>query len=393
MSEGRRIYGGQVVTPDGVIESGTVVVEGGIITDVLSRAVGGRNDLDASGLWVLPGLIDTHSDAIEIEIQPRPSSIMPVEVSFFELEKKLTVQGITTMYHCMSFSEIPGNELRANDTVVKNIDRLRRFAAGRRLINHRVHVRYEMRNVAAAGLVDELMADGGVHQLSFMDHTPGQGQYRDVSRLRKYMITRRDMTGEEADRLLAERRVAPKASLEVLAGLAARARELGITLATHDDDNVERLDLLQEWGGRICEFPVRLDIAQEAKRRGLAVVVGATNLLLGGSHSGNLAAIDAVRAGCVDILCSDYYPPALLQGAFLLRNLGYDMAWCTRLVTQHPAQALGIDGAVGSLAPGKAADVLLVGEVGGRPVVQKVMVGGRLVASLDYGDEREQRPA
>jgi alpha-D-ribose 1-methylphosphonate 5-triphosphate diphosphatase len=365
-----------------VLDPGTVVIEDDRIVEVHNRAsrpAVGPNDIDAAGLWVMPGLIDTHSDAIEIEIQPRPNSIMPFDVSFFELEKKLAVQGITTMYHCLAYSEIPGNLLRANDTVTQNIARLGNYTAARPLINHRVHVRYEVRNVPAAALVHDLMAQGKVHQLSFMDHTPGQGQFRDMERLKDYLIRKRSMSPQQADQYMHDKQKAEKAGLDILTGLANRAQQCGVALASHDDDTIERLDLLEQWGGRICEFPICLEVAAEAKRRGLAVVVGATNLLLGRSHSGNMSAIEAVRAGCVDILCSDYYPPALLQGVFFLKNLGFDMAWCVSLVTQNPAKALGIDAQVGSISHGKVADIAMVREHEGRPVLEKAMVAGRLI--------------
>jgi len=395
MSLSRRIYGGRVITPHGVLNKGTVVIEGGHIVEVSPRTMGCRSgDIDASGLWVMPGLIDTHSDAIEIELQPRPNSIMPFEVSFFELEKKLVVQGITTMYHCLSFSEIPGNTLRANQTVVANVARVHDYARSEHaLINHRIHVRYEIRNMPGAEFVKELIKDGRVHQLSFMDHTPGQGQFKDVERLLEYMIKRRNLSPEEAQTYVTKRMTDQKADVDTLTELALLARGRGIALATHDDDRIERLDLLESWGGRICEFPVRLDVAQEAKRRGLFVVVGATNLLLGRSHSGNMSAIDAVEAGCVDILCSDYYPPALLRGVFLLHEKGYPIEWCVNLVTANPARALGIDEEVGSLEAGKRADVAMVGQANGLPVLEQVLVAGRPVCRLDYMLPDRQLPA
>ena len=135
---------------------------------------------------------------------------------------------------------------------------------------------------------------------------------------------------------------------------------MAFRLASHDDDSREKMDVLQSWKASISEFPISLEIAEEAKKRGIYVVVGAPNLLLGGSHNKNLSSLEAIKAGVVDILCSDYYPGSLLQGIFYLYNLGFDLVETVKLATLNPAKALGLAESLGSIEIGKKADLLLI---------------------------------
>ena len=180
-----------------------------------------------------------------------------------------------------------------------------------------------------------------------------------------------------------------------IAALASIARERGISIASHDDDSAEKLAFMDGLEASISEFPISLDVAREARARGLHTVAGAPNVMLGHSHSGNLSAREAVEAGAIDVLCSDYYPAALLVAVFTLRDeCGLDIARAFALVSVNPAKAAGIADEVGSLAVGKRADVLLVheiacGEAGTRtmPVVTRAFVGGHSVFRSHYPDQ------
>lgn len=387
MERSFKIVGANIVTPAEVIERGTVTVENGIIADV-RRTVGmaGNNDVDGTGRWLLPGMIDTHSDAIEHEMQPRPASRFPVDWSFVELERKLAAQGITTMYHSFSmWDDNAANEARRNRSVMQYIEQIRRMNEMRRLIRNRVHIRFEITNLDAAPHIERLLQEKAIDQLSFMDHTPGQGQYRNKEVHKGFIMQRQKLSDAEAERLLEERLSRPKTNADTLQRLADLAWAQGIPLASHDDDSIGKLDAVEGWRAAISEFPVDLEVAVEAKRRQLFVAMGAPNVMLGRSHSNNLSALDAIREGAVDILCSDYYPPSMLQAVFLLHSLGYDLPYAAAFVSLNPARALGFADRLGSVEAGKAADLLLVDAAEAQaPTIERVWVDGALVCRMYY---------
>lgn len=382
-----KIVGGNIVTPEGVIENGTIVAENGVITEISETGVSRRDPqaVDASGCWILPGMIDTHSDAIEHEMQPRPAARFPMEWSFSELERKLAAQGITTIYHSLSmWDDDSSNVARRNSSVMQYVNDIRRLREGRRLIRNRIHIRFEITNRNAVPFIERFLQERAIDQLSFMDHTPGQGQYCNLEVHKRFVMQRQQKTEEEVLQMFAEKRSRPKTGFDTLQRLADLAYRNGIPLASHDDDSVEKLDIVSRWNASISEFPVHLQVAVEAKRRGMHVVMGAPNVMLGKSHSNNLSALEAIREGVVDILCSDYYPPAMLQSVFLLYRLGYDLHDAVNMVSLNPAKALGLERQTGSIELGKTADLIMVGIHGGQPMINRTWVGGKLVCRMEY---------
>lgn len=382
-----KIYHAKIVTPENVIENGTIeILEGKIasITEGEPKAIG-LEDIDAAGRWVLPGLVDSHSDAIELELEPRPSSTFPIEISFFELEKKLVGEGITTIYHSLSLMEENAKKwIRQNDTVLQVIDDIKRLSAGKQLIRHKTHLRYEITNTVAVEDVKGMMKDGKIDQLSFMDHTPGQGQFRDLEVHKRLLMEHRHFTEEEAKQVIEDSKLLPKLDGEILTKLSELAAEYNIPLASHDDDTLEKIELVKSWNAVISEFPIELDVAVKAKEEGLYVVMGAPNALLGKSHSNNVSALEAVQNGAVDILCSDYYPSSLLHAAFKLYKEGMPIYQAFNMVSLNPAKALGIDAEIGSIEEGKLADLIFISEEGVRPVLEMVMVNGQVVCQMNY---------
>lgn len=163
MDKMMKIYHAKIVTPTGVIKNGTIEIENDRIVNIMEGIPSqiGQDDLDADGKWVLPGLVDSHSDAIEIELEPRPESNFPMEISFFELEKKLVGEGITTIYHSLSLLEEKAKKkTRQNQTVFNVIEDIKRFSFGRQLIRHKTHLRYEITNISAVSRVKELVKEG-----------------------------------------------------------------------------------------------------------------------------------------------------------------------------------------------------------------------------------------
>lgn len=393
------IRNGIIVQPDRLLFGYELVVEGDRIAAIqrqgtLDAEARGFGIIDAHGGYVTPGLIDIHSDYIETVISPRPTVLMDFPTALFEAERELLAHGITTMFHSLSayahdlMDVKPVRQWENTEKIIALIAAAKKTEGhNAHLIRHRLHLRLEIDNVHLVEQVERHLRAGEIDELSFMDHTPGQGQYRDIEIWRKSF--RGDITREEAERMLAEQQAAPKLSFEQLDYLAGIAREQGIALASHDDDSLEKLDLMRELGCTISEFPISQEVAAAAVERGMATVMGTPNILLGKSHSGNLSARDAVRAGVATCLCSDYYPTAMLQSAFVLhREFKLPLERAFAMLTINPARAVKIDRELGSLEEGKKADILVVREVaeGQRsyPVITATLVDGRVVSRMWY---------
>lgn len=180
-----------------------------------------------------------------------------------------------------------------------------------------------------------------------------------------------------------------KITAEQMTRAADMAAQAGIPIASHDDDSIEKLDYVtQKLHARICEFPVELAVAKEAHRRGMQVVVGATNVLMGRSHSNNLSALEAIQNGCADILVSDYFPAAILHAVFQLHERGVlTLPDAVNMATYNPAKAVGLSGRLGSIEPGKYADLLLVSKKGAVPVILSVFINGEEVTKIHYRND------
>jgi len=403
------IFNAVVVSPEKLLPHYAVITREDRIHSILpmddlnSYDKGGEEMLyfDARGGYILPGFIDIHSDYIEGILQPRPTCTMEFETGLREAEKQLLGHGVTTIYHSLSLMNSGGANGKHNFRSKKNLEKLvsliKDFHEGYHLLRHRFHARYEIDNLSIYDYLAELLNCGAVHELSFMDHTPGQGQYRDLEIYAKSYPTWGAANSEKSmGDILAEAKSKPVASHEMLKRLAAIAHERNIPLASHDDDTLEKLSLMKnEFGVNISEFPIELKVAQKAHDEGLLVVVGAPNIMLGGSHSGNLSAIDAIKAGAADILCSDYYPASLLHSAFKLEEEGIlDLPSAVRMLTLNPAKAMYIDAEYGTVEVGKKADLLVVRKIHGKPMVYKCFIDGRTVLQFEYRvGEGESRAA
>jgi alpha-D-ribose 1-methylphosphonate 5-triphosphate diphosphatase len=374
------IQGGTVVLADRLVPSHDVVVSEGRIqaieptgTRAGALSVPNATVIDARGCYVAPGLIDIHSDYIETVASPRPSVVMDLPSALYETDRALAAHGITTIYHSLSVYQsqiFEHKPIRLFENVMRlagHISSLRASETLDHLIRHRLHMRVELDAVGYFDAVEGLLREGRLDLLSFMDHTPGQGQYRDLEVFARTIQSYRGSMSEAALReLVTSQQSAAKFSYGELAHLASIAREQGVALASHDDDSVEELDFMHGLGARISEFPLSLELGRRARELGMHTLAGAPNVLLGYSHSGNLSARESVCAGVADLLCSDYYPAALLQAVFTLhRHCGIPLARAFALATLNPARAVGLDAELGELAVGKRADVLLIRELVG----------------------------
>jgi len=394
----RCIFNGTVVTHDELLEHHAVIIKNDRIENIIGMSeLESYNDneeemeyFDAKGGYITPGFIDTHSDYIEGIIQPRPTSIMNFELSLREAEKQLVGNGITMMYHSLSLlkeDKISNTKMlrkKCNvDIIVKLINE---FHNAYHLIRHRFHARYEIDNIEIFSYLEYLINEGLIHQLSFMDHTPGQGQYRDIEKCSFLLKESYNMKEDEFREFIEHCGEAPKATHEMLCKLSSLAKKLCIPVASHDDDSVEKIDLIKkDFGANISEFPINMEVAKKARDEGLYVVVGAPNIILGKSHAGNLNAIEAIKENCADIICSDYYPSAVLHSVFkLYEDNIISLPKAFRMVTANPAKAMGVYKNFGSIEVGKKADLLLIRKLNDNPVIEKVFIDGRTVAQFQY---------
>ena len=373
----------RLVLADRVLPRGSVRIERGQIAEVVEGPVR-TADLHGDGLLLLPGFVDMHGDMIEREVEPRPSVRMPMELGLRDLDRRLAVAGVTTAYAALSFS--PGStygHIRSYEHTSSVIRALREHRE-RLLVDHRVHARFEITFPKALDVIEALIAEGAVDLISLNDHTPGQGQYRDIERFAQSIAKNKGITEAEAQEIVARRieeRARPVEELiATLEGIAATCAAHGVALASHDDDTVEKVALMQRLGVKISEFPVTAEAAAEARARGLATAMGAPNALRGQSYSGNLSARDAHAAGLLDMLASDYHPSAILPAVLALaaQDAG-GLAGSAKLAAQNPAKALGLADR-GAIAVGLRADLVLADDTGiGH--VRATMRGGRKIYS------------
>lgn len=397
------IYNGKIVLPDEILEGYDVVIEEEYIKEVVVADRDTRKKYQAEGAefydaehgYVMAGFIDTHSDYIEGLVQPRPTSIMDFEVSLCEAEKHLLSHGITMMYHSLSLvkdnEKLERKSIRKQQNVEKLVNILKDYEKGVHLMKHRFHARYEIDNLDIYDYLKELIERGLVQELSFMDHTPGQGQYRNIEQYAETFKAWRNIDDDKTfEKFLEESKTKPMATREQLLKLANLAKEYKIPLASHDDDTESKIVINQEeFGINISEFPITLEVAKKAHDCGMMVVVGAPNILLNGSHAGNLSAEEAIREGCADILCSDYYPAALLHSIFLLEERGAcTLPEAVRMVNLNPAKALGIDKEYGEIKEGKRADIIIVQKEKNHPVLTKCFIDGKAVLQFEYQNSK-----
>ena len=387
-----------LVTPTETLTNASMLIENGKIAalgpdgEVGDGFAADVHVMDLGGAYVIPGLIDLHTDALEKEITPRPAADFPIEVAVQELDRKLVGCGVTTVFHSLHFGYQEGewsNRSRYSRRDV--VEGLHTMSARHTLAHTRLHARYEIvgHGPHSRPLVETLLGEGLIHLLSFMDHTPGQGQYTRERFLSQR--TREGMSEEQALAHLAEKQNRPRLTDEELRAVADVALSRGVPIASHDDDTPEKVRRMHDLGVTICEFPINLGAAEAARSSGMTVLGGASTVLRGGSLTGNLDVLAAIRAGVVDGLCSDYYPPSMLHAVFKLwreRVLSLHAAVAT--ATRIPAYAAGLGENTGSLEPGKAADLVVVRLVGGRPVVVKTFVDGECVHSA--GREMVETP-
>jgi alpha-D-ribose 1-methylphosphonate 5-triphosphate diphosphatase len=376
------IKNARVVTPHEVLDNTSILIEHGIIT-LIAGNIDERyatNIIDAGGDMVMPGIIDIHTDAMDAEIVPRSGADIPIAIAFRELERKMSGCGFTTVYHSMHLgydsAELHSRSKYSRDEVFQTVYNA---SKGSTLINNKIHLRFELSGVKAYEACFSLMDKGFVDLLSVMDHTPGQGQITREQAVQFFM--KMGNTETEALKMIDEKLTQPIIAGEKLEILIQHAQKLRIPVASHDDDTVEKVNYMHGLGVNICEFPITMETALHAGKLGMHVVGGASNVLRGGSLSGNLNMKEAILKGAVDSLCSDYYPPAILHAIFKLYDEDHmPLHEAVNMATLNPARAAGISDYTGSIETGKDADLVIVKLLNQLPMVTHTIVQGQVVA-------------
>ncbi|KPP84397.1 MAG: phosphonate metabolism protein PhnM [Rhodobacteraceae bacterium HLUCCO07] len=369
----------RIVLPDEVIH-GAIEVKDGHIAAIEPGKNVPKGAVDAAGDLVIPGLIELHTDNLERHIQPRPRVDWPHAAAILAHDGELASVGVTTVFDAMRVGSVPGGKgryLKYARNLASELWDLRAAEALR--INHYLHLRAE---VCSETLVEEMAEFGPedrVGIVSLMDHTPGQRQFRDISKLKAYVQGKLNLTDPEFEEHVADLHALRRANGERHeAAAVTEAARYGAVLASHDDTTAEHVAKSAGHGIALAEFPTTVEAARACHAHGIKVMMGAPNLIRGGSHSGNVAAHELAELGLLDILSSDYVPSALMSAAFLLADLWDDLPRAIATVTANPARAAGLEDR-GRVATGLHADLVRVARIGGTPVIRGVWCHGRQV--------------
>jgi alpha-D-ribose 1-methylphosphonate 5-triphosphate diphosphatase len=372
----------RIVLVDRVIERGWLAVIDGRICEI-GEGAPPRSGEDFSGDLLIPGLVELHTDHLEAHFMPRPKVYWDPLAAVVSYDSQLAVSGITTVLDSLRVSREEGEhdqegqaDLLANAiATARNADLLR--------ADHFLHLRCEMPMPLVIPDASRLLRRPDVRLISLMDHTPGQRQFRDEEKLRTYYRGKKSgMTDAELDVYFESRHSFQVAYAESnRRRLVEIAKAHAVPMASHDDTIDEHVAEAIEIGVSIAEFPTTFEAAGQLHAAGVKVLMGAPNLVRGGSHSGNVATADLARMGVLDIMSSDYLPASLLLAALRLPDAvpSIDLAAAVRTVTKSPAEAVGLADR-GEVAVGKRADLVRVHVAAGLPVTRAVWRSGRRVA-------------
>ena len=371
LTNARLVLGDEVIL-------GTVTIDGTVIGDV-ARGASGAGAIDLDGDYLIPGVVDVHTDNLERQVQPRSNARWPSRSAMIAHDAQCAAAGVTTVLDALCLGDLgfEKDRVRTFHDAVTDLDAL--ADTGLLKAEHFLHLRCELPASDMLGLVDPVAEHKRVRMISLMDHSPGVGQYADLDRYRA--LRRKDGV---ADAFIDRHIVELQANREMLREpnrrwLLDRVAGLGVVLASHDDRTEEEVAQNAADGIRVSEFPVTMAAAMAAKARGMQVIAGAPNIVRGGSHSGNVAAADLVRAGAVDAFASDYVPASLIEAAFICAaDAQITLPEAVALISDRPARMAGLPDR-GRIEAGLRADLVRVRVHDGLPVVRQVWRAGERV--------------
>ncbi len=364
----------------GEILSGTIVLRGHTIHEVQPGRSHAPGAEDLGGDHVIPGIVDVHTDNLERQVQPRATARWPSRSAMLAHDTQTAAAGVTTVLDALCLGDL-GFDTGRTQTFREGVEDLDALTpTGLLKSEHFLHLRCELPAADMPELV-ELAADHPlVRMVSLMDHSPGVGQYRDLVRYRAMRIRQQNMTADLVDKRIGEL----LEQRERLRGpqrrwLLDRIAHRHLPLASHDDATPEEIEANAADGIMISEFPVAIEAAEAAKRLGVQVIAGAPNIVRGGSHSGNVAAADLVRAGAVDVLASDYVPPAMIEAAWLAAANGdTTLPEAIAMITDNAARMAGFADR-GRIEAGLRGDLVQFRPHEGHAIIRRVWRGGERV--------------
>jgi len=369
----------RIVLPDEVV-LGSVVVRDGRIAEVSEGAA--RTGEDMNGDYIIPGLVELHTDHIETHYAPRPGIRWNPTAAVQAHDAQIAASGITTVFDALrcgmdDFADLTGDDMgKLADAIVQS------SAAGTLRAEHFIHLRCEVSAPDCLDTFEAFRELPAIRMASLMDHAPGQRQFSSLEKYAEYYQKKLNLNDVEFRRFCAERvRQSEENSRSNRRAIAAASRGRNIVLASHDDATLAHVEEAVSDGVSVAEFPTTIEAALASREAGMAVLMGAPNLVRGGSHSGNVSARELAERGCLDILSSDYIPFSLLQAGFLVGELidGVSLPQGIAMVTRNPARAAGLTDR-GAIEAGMRADLVRVELGNGIPVVRCVYREGVRVA-------------
>lgn len=366
----------RIVLDDAVID-GSLRVADGRIAAIDSGASAVPTAIDVGGDYLLPGLVELHTDNLERHFTPRPGVRWPPLPAVLNHDLQIAGAGITTVFDAVALGDVHQDSDRVANLAVMIETVLAAREQNALRADHRLHLRCEISHEACVDYYRELAANPLVALVSVMDHTPGQRQFVSLERFRSFYQKQHRLNDEQFFEIQRSR----LAAQATYAGpnrraIVALAKQHGHRLASHDDATDEHVAEAIADGVAIAEFPTTVAAARASHAGGLRVLMGAPNVVLGGSHSGNVSALDLARAGLLDILSSDYVPGALIAAAFRLTvEAGATLPEAIATISCNPARAVGLADR-GTIAPGLRADLVQVQVLDAEPIVRSVWRAG-----------------
>ena len=375
----------RIVLRDRVVD-GAVLIRDGVIEDVSESPSQAASAIDLDGDLLAPGFVELHTDNVEKHLMPRPGADWPPIAAVVAHDAQIAAAGITTVFDAMAIGDIQAGGLRRER--LKDMVRSLRDAKDHGLLkaDHLLHLRCEISDPQMRDLLDPLLDSPDLQLISVMDHTPGQRQFVRIEKYRDYYQRKFGLSDAEIEQFIDERMSGQAAtSGPNRRYVVERARSLGVRLASHDDATLAHVDEAVDDGMTIAEFPTTVEAADASHRNGMAVMMGGPNLVRGGSHSGNVSAMELARHGILDVISSDYAPGSLLHGAMMLAEEvdGIDIPAAIATVSKTPAEAAGLSDR-GEIAVGKRADLVRIKPTPPPPAGARCLARGRprIVARL-----------
>lgn len=376
-----QIFSNTQIILENEIINGSMVIENGLIREIDTSPSQLPQAVDCQGDYLMPGLIELHTDNMEKYFMPRPGVTWPKVEAIMSHDNQMSSSGITTVFDAVAvgYDIYKSNRAEILDDIIDSMGYIMNNELAK--ADHFLHLRCELSCEATSKEFDMYCENPLLKLVSLMDHAPGQRQFARIDKYVEYYQKKYHYTDEEMRGYIEQHQVSSATWADAHRRyIAETCLEQNVPMASHDDATTDHVEEALSYEVSIAEFPTTLEAASLSHKSQLKVLMGAPNLIRGKSHSGNVAARELAEQGYLDILSSDYYPSSLLQASFVLSQLdvGYDLPSAIRCVTRHPAAAVGLDDR-GHIEKGKKADLLRVGTHQHMPVLKAVWKHGERV--------------